>query len=44
VEWSTQANTHTQPSARVQAMVASVPQRTFGAAVNRPGIPGGSDS
>jgi hypothetical protein len=32
LSWSTQANTHTQPSARVQAMVASVPQRWLGAA------------
>jgi hypothetical protein len=31
VSWSTQANTHTQPSLRVQAMVASVPQRRLGA-------------
>ena len=30
-EWSTQATTHTQPAARVQAMVASVPQRWLGA-------------
>ena len=28
VEWSTTANTHIQPSTRVQAMMASVPQRT----------------
>jgi hypothetical protein len=28
---STQANTHTHPSPRVQAMVASVPQRWLGA-------------
>jgi len=29
-QWSTLANTHTQPSCRVQAMVASVPHRRLG--------------